>query len=180
VAVEKYTGTISGKVAKPPVKRAGVWLTREGLSAPKTPKQVILEQKEYQFGESLLVVPRGTEVFFPNEDPDYHNVYSLSRPKRFDLGRYKMGEKPVPSMFFDQLGLIDVRCEIHEHMRALVLVVESPYVGTTDEKGGFELRGVAPGTYVLHVQLDKKTQWERKISVTAGRSVQVQPKRLKK
>ena len=179
VAVEKYTGKISGKVARPPMKRAGVWLTREGLTAPKNPKQVTLEQKEYQFGESLLAVSRGTEVFFPNEDQDYHNVFSLSRAKRFDLGRYKKGEKPVPSILFDKLGLIDVRCEIHEHMRALVLVVESPYVVVTDEDGAFQLKGIPVGTYTLHAQLDKKVRWESEVTVTGNKTVQVQPKRVK-
>ncbi len=179
VAVEKYTGKISGKVARPPAKRAGVWLTREGLSAPKKPKQVTLEQKEYQFSESLMVVPRGTQVFFPNEDQDYHNVFSLSKAERFDLGRYKKGEKPVPSILFDKLGLIDVRCEIHEHMRALVLVVESPYVVTTDKNGTFQLKGIPPGTYTLHAQLDKKIRWETKVTVTGGRTTQAQLKRTK-
>ena len=174
LAVEKYTGSISGKVTSPPPRVAGVWLTGEGLTAAAIPS-ARLTQKGYQFGQSLLIVPLGATVSFPNEDPDYHNVFSLSRSKRFDLGRYKTGERPAPSATFDKVGLVNLRCEIHEHMQAYILVVDSPYFATTDEDGNFVLKGVPAGSYTLHAQLNKKIKWTEKVTVRAGKTTSVQP-----
>lgn len=134
-----------------------------------------LTQKGYQFGQSLLIVPLGATVSFPNEDPDYHTVFSLSRSKRFDLGRYKTGERPAPSVTFDRVGLITLRCYIHEHMQAYILVVDSPYFATTDEDGNFTLKGVPAGSYTLHAQLDKKTIWTEEVIVCGGEMSSVRP-----
>ena len=176
VAVEKYTGSISGQVVLPPPRVAGVWLSRDGLTAASSgASSVELTQKGYQFGQSMLVVPVGTTVAFPNEDPDYHNVFSLSRTKRFDLGRYKTGVRPTPSQIFDRPGLVILRCEIHEHMLSQILVVDSPYFTTTTPSGSFKLGGVAPGNYTLHALLDKKTTWTAQVSVKAGRVTNTQP-----
>jgi len=165
IAMERYTGAISGKVEPPPPRKAGVWLTAPGLAAPRPGNVVLFSQKGYQFEKSMLVVARGTTVKFPNADPDYHNVFSLSRPKRFDLGRYKTGENPAPEVTFDKEGVISLRCEIHEHMRALVIVVDSPYFTTTDAAGKFSLKGVVAGEYTLHGRLDKRTAWRTEIVV---------------
>lgn len=168
IAVEKYTGTISGKVAPPPPQCAGVWIEGPGLTAGPAPARVVLPQQGYQFTRSLLVVPRGTAVEFPNNDPDYHNVFSLSRPKKFDAGRYKKSEAPAPVVTFDKAGFVRVQCEIHDHMKAVVLVVDSPWYTVTDAAGKFTLTGVTPGSYTLRAQLDEKTQWSAPVTVTSG------------
>lgn len=165
IAIEKYTGTISGKVGPAPPVAAAVWLEGPGLTAPANPPRVSFSQKGYQFTRSLLVVPRGTVVEFPNEDPDYHNIFSLSRTLRFDLGRYKKNETPPPSATFDKPGLVRLQCEIHEHMKALVRVVDSPHFTTSDSAGKFTLAGVPAGTYTLHAQVDEKTQWRATVTV---------------
>lgn len=165
IAIEKYTGSISGKVGPPPPAVAAIWLEAPGLSAPAQPPRLSFTQKAYQFAQSLLVVPRGTVVEFPNEDPDYHNIFSLSRPLRFDLGRYKPDEKPQPSVTFDRPGLVRLQCEIHEHMKALVRVVDSPHFTTSDTQGKFTLTGVPAGTYTLHAQTDEKNLWRATITV---------------
>jgi hypothetical protein len=169
VAVEKYTGTISGKVGAPPQPRAGVWIEGPGVAAPSSPPPVMLSQKDYQFVSSMLVVPLGTVVTFPNEDPDYHNIFSLSKSKRFDLGRYKKNESPPPKTTFDTVGFVRLRCEIHDHMKAAVLVVNSPYFTTTDETGKFTITGLPPGQYTLHAQFDEKTKWSTPVTIAAGR-----------
>ncbi len=168
IAVEKYTGTISGKVAAPPPPCAGVWLEAPGLSAGPAPARVVLPQLGYQFARSLIVVPRGSAIEFPNNDPDYHNVFSLSRAKKFDAGRYKKNEAPAPVITFDKVGLVRVQCEIHDHMKAVVLVVDSPWSTVTDAAGKFTLTGVSPGNYTLRAQLDEKTQWSAPVTVTSG------------
>ena len=167
IAVEKYTGTISGKVAAPPLPCAGVWLEAPGLTAP-APARVVLPQLGYQFTRSLIVVPRGTVIEFSNNDPDYHNVFSLSRTKKFDAGRYKKNEAPAPVVTFDKVGLVRVQCEIHDHMKAVVLVVDSPWSTVTDAAGKFTLTGVSPGSYTLRAQLDEKTQWSAPVTITTG------------
>lgn len=168
VAVEKYTGKISGKVLPEPQPIAGVWLTARSLSAPASSSPVTLAQSGYQFASNLIVIATGTTVFFPNKDIDYHNVYSLSRPHRFDLGRYKKDETPIPSRRFDKSGVINLRCEIHEHMRATIVVVDSPYFTTTDAAGNFQLTGVAPGDYTLHGYLEKGLTWQQKVTITGS------------
>jgi len=167
IAVEKYTGKISGKVTLPPALIAGVWLSQKDLKAPANPKAQSLNQKNYQFGKSLIVVSKGTAVSFPNEDSDYHNIYSLSKAKRFDLGRYRKNEKPAPQVTFDKVGLVELRCEIHEHMQARLLVVDSPYFAATDTDGKFKLTNIPAGTYTLHAQLNSKTKWEATVVVTS-------------
>lgn len=169
IAVEKYSGSISGKVGPPQPVVAGVWLERSGLVAPANPPRLSLNQKDYQFRQSLVVIPRGTTVDFPNEDQDYHNVYSLSKGAKFDLGRYKKDAAPPPSVTFESAGLIRLKCEIHEHMRAVILVVDSPYYAATDAAGQFTLKNIPPGQYTLHAQVDEKNRWSTPVSVTAGR-----------
>lgn len=171
IAVEKYTGTISGKVSPPPPPRAGVWIEGKGTTAPASPPKIALNQQGYQFAQSLLVVPRGGTVEFPNDDPDFHNVFSLSRTKRFDAGRYKNSESPAPTATFDKPGLVRLQCEIHDHMKAVILVVDSRYFTTTDAAGKFTLTGLPPGSYTLHAQFDEKAKWSIPITVSAGKTV---------
>jgi plastocyanin len=170
IAVEKYTGTISGKVSPPPPPRAGVWLEGPGTSAPAAPPRVALTQQGYQFAQSLLVVPLRTTVEFPNDDPDVHNVFSLSRTKRFDAGRYKKSERPAPTATFDKPGLVRLQCEIHDHMKAVILVVDSRYFTTTDAAGKFTLTGLPPGNYTLHAQFDEKAKWSAPVTISAGKT----------
>src|SRR5436189_4433085 len=98
-------------------------------------------QKDLTFVPALLPIRVGTRVEFPNLDDTYHNIFSYSPAKRFDLGRYRPDEKPVPSVVFDTPGLVTLRCDIHEHMRGLILVLNTPYLGMTDGDGHYRLSG---------------------------------------
>jgi plastocyanin len=171
IAVEKYTGTISGKVAAPPPPRAGVWLEGPGAAPESPPATLVLGQEGYQFSNSLIIVTRGGSVRFPNHDNDYHNIYSLSRAKRFDLGRYKKDEAPAPVVTFDKAGLVRLKCEIHDHMNATVLVVDSRWHALTDSAGSFSLTGIPAGAYTLHAQLDEKHRWSVPVMIVAGTTV---------
>src|SRR5436853_537084 len=93
-------------------------------------KQVV--QKDLTFIPALLPIQVGTTVEFPNLDETYHNIFSYSPTKRFDLGRYRPEERPIPSEVFDKQGLVTLRCDIHEHMRGLILVLSTPYFVMTD------------------------------------------------
>lgn len=168
IAVEKYTGTISGKVATPPAPQAGVWLEGPNTRAEPSPATTSLPQEGYQFSQSLLIVPVGAKVEFPNLDNDYHNIVSLSPAKSFDIGRYKKDERPVPFRIFDKPGFVGLRCDIHDHMNATILVVDSRWRALTDSAGRFSIKGITPGNYTLHAQLDKHTRWSTPIVVSAG------------
>src|SRR5882762_892575 len=131
-------------------------------------------QKDLAFLPALLPIQVGTKVEFPNLEKDtYHNIFSYSPAKRFDLGRYRPDEKPVPSQVFDVAGLVTLRCDIHEHMRGLILIVDTPHFITTGEDGSYRLSGVPPGQYVLKVWLSSKTTLERPVEVKADATLRV-------
>lgn len=146
---------------------AVVWLEGK-FAAPASPPHAQLIQKDYVFLPALLPIRTGTVLEFPNQDDTYHNVFSFSAIKRFDLGRYRPEDKPVPTQTFDKSGLALIRCDIHEHMRALLLVVDSPYFVTTDKDGNFKLKGLPSGQYKLKVWKDSKTTLERSVELKAG------------
>src|SRR5215471_15160463 len=94
-------------------------------------------QKDLTFVPALLPIQVGTKVEFPNLDDTYHNIFSYSPAKRFDLGRYRPEERPIPAEIFDKPGLVTLRCDIHEHMRGLVLVVDTPHFVVSDAEGRY-------------------------------------------
>ena len=139
-------------------------------SAP-APKQVT--QKDMAFLPTLLPVQTGTKVEFPNEDDTFHNIFSYSPAKRFDLGRYRPEERPIPSVVFDKTGLVTLRCDIHDHMRGLILVLATPYFTVTDPDGRFRLTGLPAGNYTLKIWIDSRTTREKPVELKADQSIQV-------
>src|SRR5207302_3536121 len=114
-------------------------------------------QRDYTFTPALIAVQVGTKVEFPNYDDTYHNIFSYSPAKRFDLGRYPPGENPPPSVLFDVPGLVTLRCDIHEHMRGLILVLDTPYFVITDPTGHYRLSGLPARHFNLKAWVDSKT-----------------------
>jgi plastocyanin len=154
----------------PPV--AVVYLEGE-FSKPTSPSVTQIIQKDLTFSPTLLPIQIGTKVEFPNLDDTYHNIFSYSRPKRFDLGRYRSDEKPVPSQVFDVPGLITLRCDIHEHMRALILVLETPHFVITTAEGDFRLTGLPEGRYTLKAWIDSKTTREQVVELKGDAPLRV-------
>jgi plastocyanin len=136
--------------------------------AAASPPVLQMKQKDLAFDPPLMAVQRGTRVEFPNLDDTYHNVFSYSPAKRFDLGRYRADEKPVPSQVFDVAGLVTLRCDIHEHMRALILVVDTPFFVITDPDGKFRLTDLPAGRYTLRAWVDSKTTHAQPVELTDG------------
>jgi plastocyanin len=141
--------------------------------APAVPLVAVMAQNDLTFVPLLLPVQLGTRVEFPNHDDTYHDVFSYSSPKRFDLGRYRADEKPVPAQTFDVVGLVTLRCDIHEHMRGLILVLATPHFVITDPEGRFRLEGLPPGRYVLKAWVDSKTTLAQPVELTAGTVLKV-------
>ncbi len=130
-------------------------------------------QKELTFIPALLPVRAGTKVEFPSLDDTYHNIFSYSPAKRFDLGRYRPDERPVPSQVFDKPGLVTLRCDIHEHMRGLILVLNTPYFVMTDTAGHFRLDGLPAGHYTLKAWIDSRTTREKPVDLKNGQTLHV-------
>jgi hypothetical protein len=134
---------------------AVIWL--EPLpGTPLTPfvprERYSLMQKNRTFIPHLQVVPVGAVVQFPNDDPFFHNVFSLFDGKRFDLGLYETGS--TKSVKFPRAGVSYIFCNIHPEMSAVVLALSTPLYAIADSKNYFDLRGVPPGDYRLHVWIE--------------------------
>jgi plastocyanin len=131
-----------------------VWLTPLGATpVPPPPVQASpvpqLVQKDKSFHPSLLVIPAGGEVEFPNRDPFFHNVFSLFDGKRFDLGLYESGSTQFVK--FDKPGISFIFCNIHAQMSAVVIALNTPYYAISNARGEISIGGVVPGRYQIHV-----------------------------
>lgn len=125
-------------------------------------------QKDLQFMPALLPIQVGTTVRFPNMDNTFHNVFSYSPAKTFDLGRYRRDEEP-PTRVFNQPGVIQLFCEVHDHMRATILVLDTPFFASVNEEGGFSIANVPPGTYQLVIWHSPRNQISREIVIPEGK-----------
>jgi plastocyanin len=122
-----------------------------------------MAQKDKRFVPTVLAVQVGDTVSFPNLDPFFHNVFSYSKVKRFDLGRYAEGASA--EVVFDQPGVAQVYCEIHSSMRAYIHILDTPYFAVSDEQGRFHVTGVPEGHYRLRVWQEGLPDLEREIDV---------------
>jgi plastocyanin len=166
VAKSRDAGNVAGRVSGEAVvlapgaramekdaSRVVVWLVPLDAVKPvrattERPRYRLL-QRNKRFEPDLLVVPVGSVVDFPNADPWFHNVFSLYRGKRFDLGLYQAGSQR--SVRFDRIGPSYLFCNIHPEMTGVVLALDSELFAVTDKSGHYSIAGVAPGKYVLHV-----------------------------
>jgi plastocyanin len=121
-------------------------------------------QQEARFTPHVLPVMVGTTVEWPNNDDIYHNVFSYSDAKQFDLGLYKKNP-PEARVTFDKAGKVDVYCSIHTDMHCIVLVLDNPYFATTDADGNYSIQNVPPGTYKLKAWHDRLPPDAREITV---------------
>jgi plastocyanin len=170
----RYTGQV-GEIGPADPPSAVVYL--EGQFPPaatnSTPPTAELWQREMQFHPSLLPVRVGTPVAFPNGDEFYHNVFSYSKPKRFDLGRYRNDEKPPPIKVFDKPGVVKLYCEIHQHMRGVILVLDTPYFTRTATNGAYLLENLPAGRYQLKAWADDRRLSTKAVELTAGQTNRV-------
>ena len=172
VQAKRYEIVTKGGVlsTQPPV--AVVYL--EGaFSRPASLSMKEIAQRDLTFIPAILPIRVGTTVEFPNLDDTYHNIFSYSPAKRFDLGRYRREERPVPTVIFDKPGLVTLRCDIHEHMRGLILVLNTPHFVMSDSAGHFHLDGLPAGHYTLKAWVDSRTTREKPIDLKNGQTLHV-------
>jgi plastocyanin len=128
-----------------------------------------MDQRNEAFVPHVLAIVAGTSVDFPNNDRTYHNVFSLSKSRSFDLGRYAAGRSK--SVRFDQPGIVRVFCDIHSHMSAFILVFSHRYFAVTDDEGRYRIDNVPPGTYTVVAWNESMPPETRRVTVGDGADV---------
>ena len=171
-AAGTVSGTVSlveknGKAGEPD----GAVVYLEGSKTKARPITASVSMKGKQFIPRVTVVPVGSTVAFPNDDPIFHNVFSLSTPNRFDLELYKRPKSG--SWTFTSPGLVRVYCNIHPQMSAVLMVVDSAHFTQPDKGGAFTLEGVPAGRYTLRAWHERGGEETREIEVGAQGTTEV-------
>ena len=150
------TGTLAEELG-----RVVVYL--DGNLPEPAPVKAEINQIQRRFQPEVLAVPAGSTVLFPNSDPVFHNVFSLSKSKAFDLGNYPKGQ--TRSVVFEKPGIVLVHCHLHPNMNAVILVAPNRYFGQPDQAGNFSLTNVPPGRYTVVAWHKSAGFFRRKIEV---------------
>jgi plastocyanin len=151
----------------PDRRRSVVYLESapQGAFESSEAEHAVLDQRNETFIPYVLAVKVGTVVEFTNSDRTYHNVFSLSKAARFDLGRYPKGRSKA--VRFDRAGVVRVFCELHSHMSAFVLVFAHRYFAVTDANGHYKIPAVPPGEYAVVAWNDGDVRDSRRVRVPA-------------
>src|SRR5436190_16690948 len=131
-----------------------------------------ISQRDESFVPRVIAITRGSTVEFPNFDPYFHNVFSLSRALSFDLGRFRQGEKR--ERIFPRTGVVKVYCHIHSEMAATILIFDHHLYATPASNGSFTIDAVPPGTYQLSAWHERIGETTKPIKVVAGENVCVE------
>lgn len=148
-----------------------LYLERTSAAPSLPPVHAMLEQRDERFQPRVLVVPTHSTVDFPNRDPVFHNVFSLSRTKTFDLGRYPRDASKAVQL--DRAGVVRVFCHIHADMSAAILVVDGPAYAIPDSAGRYSLAGLPPGDYTIIGWHERSEPVRRVVHVAAGETTRL-------
>jgi plastocyanin len=150
---------------RPDLLRSVVYLESAPAAAfaDVEPVHALMDQRNETFIPHVLAIVAGTTVDFPNSDKTYHNVFSISKARSFDLGRYAAGRSK--SVRFDRPGIVRVFCEIHSHMSAFILVFNHRFFAVTGPDGRYQIGGVPPGHYTLDAWNEGAVRESRQITV---------------
>jgi plastocyanin len=168
---------VGGKVSfvtkrgqKPIISETLIWLEPIGTRAPKpAPGNFQMVTRGKMVVPHVLAIPAGSTVEFPNDDPISHNLFSLSSSNSFDLGLYRRGAGK--SQRFDNPGMINVYCNVHPNMSAVIQVMSTPYYAFADQTGSYALANVPAGRYRLIAWNEQGGQIESPIEVTTAGTV---------
>lgn len=182
VPFQAFAGDITGKISVKGLRSPAnvlVYVTKApGFSADLSNVKFTMDQKNLTFVPHILPVLVGSTVHFPNDDQVAHNVFSLSRAKKFNLGSYKPGT--TKTILFDKPGIVELRCDVHAEMAAYIMVMKNPYWAVSDAKGNFKIpdpvyldqhgiKGVSdlpPGKYVIKTWHEKLKTVKKVVEVS--------------
>jgi plastocyanin len=171
-ALPLAAATVSGKISfvtkrgqNPVVNETLVWLEPVGKNPRKPPQTFQMMTRGKALIPHVLAVPAGSTVQFPNDDPISHNLFSLSPNNSFDLGLYRKGAGKAHK--FDATGVVNVYCNVHPNMSAVVHVMSSPYYTFADPSGNYAIGDVPPGKYRLTAWNEQGGQTTADIEVSA-------------
>lgn len=166
--------TVGGKISfitkrgqHPVINETLVWLQpASGRASRPSPSTFSMVTQGKMLSPHVLAVPAGSTVTFPNDDPISHNLFSLSPGNGFDLGLYRRGAGR--SHTFDTPGLVNVYCNVHPNMSAVILVMDTPYFAFADTSGAYSISDVPAGRYKLIAWNEQSGQTESPVEVAAG------------
>jgi plastocyanin len=136
------------------------------------PRRAAIRQRGETFLPRVIAVPVGSTVDFPNDDPIYHNVFSLSRARTFNLGRFPRGESRAVK--FDKAGIVKVFCDIHSHMAASVVVFNHPWFTVPDADGNFEIGDLPAGNPQITAWHERLGDTTIRVRTDGGRAASVE------
>jgi plastocyanin len=143
--------------------RVAIWV--EGVGSAH-PLKLSMQQESRRFSPDLVVIPVGSTVSFPNMDPIFHNVFSLSKPREFDLGNYPKGE--TRNVKFPKPGIVYVNCRLHPDMTAAIVVAPNDWCARAERGGQFILHDLPPGDYTVVAWHKTAGFFRKRISIVAG------------
>lgn len=149
----------------PDLRRAVVFLETAPAAAleAREPVRARMDQRNETFLPHVLTVDAGTLVDFPNNDKTYHNVFSLSKTRKFDLGRYAAGKSKA--IRFERPGVVRIFCDIHSHMSAFIMVFSHPYYSKAEADGRYRIDNIPPGTYTVAAWHEGDTRETKTITI---------------
>jgi plastocyanin len=156
----------------PEIRNVIVYLKDAVYSGALTTTRAELRQEHETFVPHTIAITRGSTIDFPNGDPFFHNVFSLSRAANFNLGRYERGQNR--SRHFSKAGTVKVFCDIHSHMSATILVFDHPYFATPELDGTFELARVPPGDYTMVGWHERVGERSQRVRVESGKTTSIE------
>ena len=184
-----FAGTIKGTVKVKGLRtpeNVMVYLAKAPPASGDLSKaELVMDQRNLEFIPHVLPVLVGSTVQFPNNDKVDHNIFSMSRTQKFNLGSYKPGESKT--MVFDKPGIVEVRCDVHAEMASYILVMKNPYFAVSDKKGHFEIpdpdylkqtglenaAGLAAGKYTVKTWHEKLKSQKKSVVVPDSGDISV-------
>jgi plastocyanin len=152
--------------------RVAVWLEGPELKSAVAQTTAKMEQKDRRFIPEIIVIPAGAKVSFPNLDPIFHNVFSLSKTRAFDLGNYPRGE--TRTVTFPTPGIVYLNCHLHSNMAATIVITPNRWNTMGDRAGKFALNDVPPGEYTLVAWHKTAGFFRQPVRITAGQDVKTE------
>jgi plastocyanin len=157
--------------AAPEIRNVVVYLKGVKYSGALAASRVAIRQEHESFLPRVVAITRGSTVDFPNADPFFHDVFSLSSAASFDLGHYPPGQSR--SEKFMKAGLVKVYCHIHSQMSASIVVLDHPYFTIPELDGNFALPNVPSGQYAIVGWHERIGEYTATVDVEAGKAASV-------